>query len=304
MVCSAAAARALGQDLDLGQAAGGLEVADEVLFAGGAQLGRGDELGQEHERPLGGQVESPLQTWEDADQEVMQPGQTLGLCLDQIAPPPDQQTQLEIELGGRLKRAQVLAHAHLLGDHAGVARIGLVLAAGGALPGAVDGQPRHVDQGEAGFGQHRLGQAGDATDDVQADAHAAAQLDQVSDESGDGARRVRQLAVDAHDAVGVDGGDPVRFLGDVDPDADPHGTPRLLMVARLPAHAVVALHSDDPQSLISGRDGLAAPGDLLPEPSRAASMKPIPAPPPHGDPGMPRSPCQALRAQQLHGRAA
>jgi len=51
-------------------------------------------------------------------------------------------------------------------------------------------------------------------------------------------------------------------------------------VVRQPAHAVVALHSDDPQSPISGRDGLAVPGDLPPEPSSAASMTTIPAPPP------------------------
>jgi hypothetical protein len=179
-----------------------------------------------------------------------------------------------------------------------------VLAADGALAGAVDGQPRHVDEGETGLRQHRLGQAGDAADDVQADAHAAAQLGQVRNESSDGARRVVQLAVDAHDAVGVDGGDPVRFLGDVDADADMHGPSRQLTVLRPPARAVVALPSDDPQSLISGRDGLAAPGDLRPEPSWAASMKTIPAPPPRRDPGMPGSRRQALRAQQLHGRAA
>jgi len=52
------------------------------------------------------------------------------------------------------------------------------------------------------------------------------------------------------------------------------------MVLWPPARAVVALPSDDPQSLISGRGGLAAPGDLRSEPSRAASMKTIPAPPP------------------------
>jgi hypothetical protein len=33
-------------------------------------------------------------------------------------------------------------------------------------------------------------------------------------------------------------------------------------------------------------------------------MKTIPAPPPHRDPGMPGSRCQALQKQQLNGRAA
>jgi hypothetical protein len=77
-----------------------------------------------------------------------------------------------------------------------------------------------------------------------------------------------------------------------------------LIMIRHPARAVVALPSDDPQSLISGRGGLAAPADLRPEPSWAASMKTIPVPPPHRDPGMPGSRRQALLAQQLNGRAA
>ena len=62
--------------------------------------------------------------------------------------------------------------------------------------------------------------------------------------------------------------------------------------------------STAPQSLISGRGGLAAPGDLPPEPSRAASMKTIPAPPPHRNPGTRGSWCQARPKQHLNGRAA
>jgi len=145
--------RTLDQGFDLGQAAGGLEVADQALFAGGPQLGRGDEPSQEHERPLGGQVEGPLQAREDADQEIVQAREPLGLRRDQIATTTDQQAQLEVELAGRLDRTQVLTDAHLLGDHPNVAGVGLVLAADGALTGAVDRQPRHVDEREAGVGQ-------------------------------------------------------------------------------------------------------------------------------------------------------
>ncbi|HET8727356.1 MAG TPA: hypothetical protein VFO41_07585, partial [Alphaproteobacteria bacterium] len=93
-------------------------------------------------------------------------------------------------------------------------------------------------------------------------------------------------------------------LGDVNPNADPHGASSRWVVLRPPARAVVALHSDDPQSLISGRGGVAVSGDLPPEPSRAASLKTIPTPPPRIECGMPHSMRQALHAQQLNGRAA
>ena len=167
----------------------------------------------------------------------------------------------------------------------------------------VDRQARDVNEGEAGRGEHRLGQAGDAADHIQADADRAAELAKLGDELRDLARRIGQFAVDQHDAIGVDRGHPMHLLGNVDPDADPHGAPPRLKV-RHPARAVVALHSDGSQSLISGRGGVAVPGDLPPEPSWAASMKTIPTPPPHHDPGMPGSWCQALPKQHLDGRAA
>ena len=94
--------RAVGQGLEVGQAAGGLQVPDEAPLAGSAQLGRGDELGQENERPLGGQVEAPFEAGEDAGQQIVQAGKALGLRIDQIAAPADQQAQLEVEFGGRL----------------------------------------------------------------------------------------------------------------------------------------------------------------------------------------------------------
>jgi hypothetical protein len=77
-----------------------------------------------------------------------------------------------------------------------------------------------------------------------------------------------------------------------------------LIKARRAAHAVVALHSDQSQSLISGRGGLALPGDLLLEPFDAASMKTIPAAPPIGKSDIRRLSRKALFAQHQQGRAA
>jgi len=150
--------------------------------------------------------------------------------VDEIAAAADQQPDLEIDLGGGFDGAQVGPHAHLIGGGAGVARIGLVLAPDGALPHSVDSQARHMDQREAGFGPHGLGESVDAAHDVDA----------------------------------------------------------ALTKARRAAHAVVALHSDQLQSLLSCRGCLALPGDLPPEPFDAASMKTIPAAPPNRMPDTPQ----------------
>jgi len=294
---------AIDQCLDMGQPPGGLQMAHKALLAGGAQLGRGDVAGQEVQRPLGLEVEAGFQARKDAHQQVVHAGQALGLGIDQVAAPADEQPDLEIEFARRIDRPQVGAGADLVGDGACVTRIGLVLAAGGALAGAVDGQARDVNERQPCCGQHGFGKAGDATNDIEADAYGAAKADELFDQRRDVRRRVRQLAIEANQAVGIDGGDPMRLLGDIDPNTDRHGAPRQLRIRR-PARAVVALHSDRSQSPISGRGGVAVPGDLPPEPSWAASMKTIPAPPPHHDPGMPGSWCQALPKQQLNGRAA
>jgi hypothetical protein len=160
-----------------------------------------------------------------------------------------------------------------------------------------------VDEGEAGLGQHGLGEPGDAAHHVQADTHVGAEPAQFADEVGDRGRPVLELAVNVDDALGVDGSNSVYLLGDVDPDADVHITTSRLVDLRPPAHAVFALHSDGSQSLISGRDGLATPGEMPPEPLRAASMKTIPAPPPSRDPGMPGSRRQPLFSQLQKDRA-
>jgi hypothetical protein len=106
------------------------------------------------------------------------------------------------------------------------------------------------------------------------------------------------------DAITIDGGDPVDILGDIDADADAHSPLRVLTKIRRPAHAVIALHSDQSQSLISGRGGVTPPGDLPPEPSMAASMKTIPAAPPGETPAIAAANRKALFTQHLKGRAA
>ena len=113
-------------------------------------------------------------------------------------------------------RAQVRPGPDLVGDGAGVARIGLVLAADCALPSPIDGNAWHMDECEPGLSEHGLGQTRDAADDIQADADRTAQSSQFVGQGRDIGGRIGQFAVDLHGAVGVDGGDPVYLLGDVD----------------------------------------------------------------------------------------
>ena len=217
-------------------------------------------------------------------------------------PSADQEPDLQIDLGLRFNRTQIRARTYLLGDRAGIARIGLVFPAHAALPCAVDGKSRHVNQSDPGLGTHRLNQTGDATDHVQANPHLT-ESRQLIDQLSNGGRGVLQTSIELDDALRIDSGHPVDILGDVDADTDVHSClPRL---SKRSAHAVVALHSDRSQSLISGRGGMAPSGDLRPEPSMAASMKTIPTAPParhHPD----SSGCcrQALPSQQPKGRAA
>jgi hypothetical protein len=122
----------LGKGLDMRDAAAGLEMADDPFGAGGAQFGRRD-IGQQVQRPLGGEVEAALEAGKDGGKQVVHAAQTLGLGIDQIASPAHQQPDLEIDLGGGFDWTQIGSHVDLVGDGAGVARIGLVLAADGAL---------------------------------------------------------------------------------------------------------------------------------------------------------------------------
>lgn len=293
----------VGQVFDFWQATGRLQVSHGALLACCAQFGWGDEFGQQVEWPLGFEVEASFQARKDSDKEVAHPGQPLGLCLDDVAAAADQQPDLKVQFGCRLDRTQIGSRANLVGDGAGISRVGLVLTTNGSLAGAVDGDARHMDEGEPGLSQHSFSQACDSADDIHADAHRAAHGGQFVGLRCDVGWGVEQLAVDPRDAIGINGSDPVYLRRNVDPDADPHGAPWKL-VSRHSAQAVFALRSDESQSLISGRGGVAVPGDLLSEPSWAASLKTIPTPPPRRDPGMPGSRRQALFSQHLNGRAA
>ena len=138
----------VGKVLDLRQAAGGLQVAHQALLADGAQLGRRDELGQQVQRSFGLEVEAGFQARKDADEQVTHAGQALGLSLHDVAATADEQPDLEVEFGGWLDWAQVRPGSDLVGDGAGVARIGLVLAADSALPSPIDGNAWHMDERE------------------------------------------------------------------------------------------------------------------------------------------------------------
>lgn len=251
-----------GERIHVGQAAGCLQVAHQALLASSAQLGMRHVTGKQVKRPLGFKVEAGFQARKDADKQVAHARQALGLRLHQIAAAADQQLDLEIDLGGRLDAAQVRPGSHLVSNGAGVARVGLILASNRALTGAVDGHAGHVNQVEPGLGQHGFGEACNAADDVKADASRAAEGGQLPSQRRDLSWRVQQLAVDLHDAIGIDGSGPVYLLGDIDPYADPHDASWQLKV-RHAAHAAFALHSDESPSLISGRGGAAVPGNYL-----------------------------------------
>ncbi|WP_085989879.1 IS66 family insertion sequence element accessory protein TnpB [Rhizobium mesoamericanum] len=59
------------------------------------------------------------------------------------------------------------------------------------------------------------------------------------------------------EAIAIDGRNPVDVLGNIHADTDAHSPLQALNKVRRPAHAVVALYSDQSQSLISGRGGVA-----------------------------------------------
>jgi hypothetical protein len=74
-------------------------------------------------------AEAAVQARENADEQVVQAREALGLGIDQIAPSSNQQPDLEVELGGGLDRPQIGASANLVGDGVRIAGVGLVLAA-------------------------------------------------------------------------------------------------------------------------------------------------------------------------------
>jgi hypothetical protein len=290
----------VGKGLDLAgrQPTGGLQVRDEPVAAGGADLGGRDVAADQPQPTLGGQVQHPFQPRVDADQQVVQAGQAAGLLNLQVAAPTDQQPQPKVQLAGGLDGPQVAAGADLLGDHPGITRVAVVLAAGGALAGPVDRQPRDVDQPQPGRQKHRLGQPSDAADHIQADDRLLTQRIQVIDQPLERGGVVGHALVQHDLAEVIDGGGPVDVLGDVDPNPDPHRLPPAAAVVALPSLTGIALHSDWSQSLISGPGRAAGQGELHHKPSTAASMTTIPTPPAHPDPATNQPRCE------LKGRTA
>jgi hypothetical protein len=148
--------RSVGEVFDLWQTACRLQVTHETLFAGGAQLVRRNEFGQEMQRSFGCEVEATFETGKDTGQQVAHTGNTLGLSLYDVAPAADEQPDLDIEFGRGHDHAQIGAGSDLVGDRARVARIGFVLTAYRGLASAIDRQARNVDERESGLGQHNL----------------------------------------------------------------------------------------------------------------------------------------------------
>ena len=120
-----------------------------------------------------------------------------------------------------------------------------------------------MHQAQTSRRQHRFGQPGDATDHIEADRDLALQGLQLGNQSRDGRGRIVELAAHPDLAVVVDGGDPMHFLGDVDPDGDAHGHSPLPCFLRHSFVAGVAPYSDRSQSPISGRKGKTKRGICL-----------------------------------------
>lgn len=120
---------ALGKCLGMRDSVAGFEMADNPFCPGRAQFGQQDISSQKMQGALGGEIEAALQAGKDAGEKIVHAAQTLGLGMDEIAPSPNQQPDIEIDLGGGFHRTQIGSHWDLIGDGAGVARIGLVLAA-------------------------------------------------------------------------------------------------------------------------------------------------------------------------------
>ncbi|WP_435186389.1 hypothetical protein, partial [Amycolatopsis thermoflava] len=89
--------------------------------------------------------------------------------------------------------------------------------------------------------------------------------------------------------LGGDDRDPVELLGDIDACFYCHRTSGRSHGVVRPDSAVNALHSDGSQCLISGQNQVVERAAQHSEPSPAAGMKAIPAPPASADPRGPRT---------------
>jgi hypothetical protein len=229
-----------------------------------------------------GRVDDALKARVDRGEQITQAADPPRLVCHQLASASDEQPDFDVELGGGLDGTQVAAVADLVGDHRGVTRVALVLAAGRSLAGPVDGQARDMDDVESRLEQHHGEQRRDTADDVDPHAQLAVlgpQRLELVDQRGQRGRLVIDAAVHQQlAALAADCPDPMELLRHVDPDGYPHVTPpgRGDLVLLAPDSA---LHSDESRCLISGVGEAAGRGDQPPEPSTAASMKSIPVPP-------------------------
>ncbi len=257
------------------------QVAADPRGTGLPDLGGGDVARKQQQAGLLGRVHDAFQARVDAGQQVAQATDAGGGLLGQRGAVADQEPQFDGGLLGQSDGPQVVAEHDLLGDHPGITRVGLVLPSPGAAAGPVDGQAGHVDAGQAGGQQHRGQQSGDAAHQVQPDGQSVVfGLDgtQLADGLFNRFRVVADPVAEQRSAAVVDGGQPVEVLADVEARGGGHDAPLAVQrVARL-LPPVLALLSDGPQSLISSPEEVAGQGEQPLQPSRAASMKSIPAP--------------------------
>src|SRR5439155_172460 len=142
-------------DVRAWQMAGAEQVADKPASAGAADLSRSHVAAQQDKAGLLRRVDDPLEAGVDGGEQVAKTADATGLVGDELAPAPDQQPQLDVDLACLLDRPQVAAGTYLIGDHPRIPRVALVLVAACPLSSPVDGEPRDVHERVAGLGEHR-----------------------------------------------------------------------------------------------------------------------------------------------------
>jgi hypothetical protein len=278
--------RLLGElfDVRARQTAGPEDVGDEPACAGAADLGRADVAAKQDQARFLCRVDDAFEAGVDRGQEVARAADPACLVGDELAAAADEQAQLDVDLVAAADRAQINAGAHLVGDYPRVARVTLVFTTAGALPSAVDGEPGHVHKPEARVGEHRGQKRGDPADHVDANddgAVLASQPLKLVDQRLNLRRLVLDPPAEQLAAPLVDRGRPVKVLRNIDPNRYLHLAPSVVGNHAQSPPAVLALHSDRSQSPISSPEETAERRVVPPEPSTAASMKTIPAPPAH-----------------------
>ena len=233
----------------------GAQEAGDGLGLGGADLGGGDVVSEQQQRPGVGQIQRALEVRVDRIEQAAQAADPAGLVDDQVGTPADEQAQfgdgvLLQKHGPEVGRAQ----AELVGDDARVLWVTLGQAADAALAGAVDGQAGDVDEALAGVDQHGADQGGDAAEQVDADQALAAECSEFGDELADVLGGVVDLSAEPDVSVLGDRGGPMDLLGRVDADADLHVTSWFWSPPmQRPLPAGNALNSDGSRRVISGR---------------------------------------------------